>query len=170
LTRGLLRRPSSRLAPPALLPPLPFRLEKRLGREEKNDEKSVKSALKTAQSQGKAEQKAIKAEAKARKLVDKYQHKEVKYAQGVAHAQEKHDKMVVKLNKAKQDLEIKGNERSRLVAERDPKLHALEQQQAMKKEHDVRRASPRRLSSAGHLNRFSLSQVQRQASLKAAAP
>ncbi|BGP14569.1 hypothetical protein JCM10213_001918 [Rhodosporidiobolus nylandii] len=114
-------------------------LEKKLHKDEKQDEKQLKSALKATQNQAKAEQKATKAESKARKLVDKYTTKEAKYAKGLARAQEKHDKMVATLNKAKQDLEIKTQERQKLVNERMPKQQALENQQHLKAEHDAAR-------------------------------
>lgn len=77
------------------------------------------------------------AEAKARKLVDKYTTKEAKYAKGLARQQEKHNKMVQTLEKAKHDLATKSQERERIIALRQPKQQTLEQQKHIKAEHDV---------------------------------
>ncbi|GAA5967220.1 hypothetical protein JCM11641_000480 [Rhodosporidiobolus odoratus] len=115
------------------------RLEKTLHKEEKADEKHLKTALKATQNQAKEEKKAGKAETKARKLVDKYTTKEAKYAKGLARAQEKHDKMVASLNKAKQDLDLKTQERARVVGLRSGKQHELEEQQHLKQAHDAQR-------------------------------
>jgi len=67
----------------------------------------------------------------------------MKYAKGLTRAQEKHNKSVAALNKAKQDLELHTQEHNRLVQERQPRVNQLEQVKAEKAQHDVRPPSVR---------------------------
>ncbi|GAA5884832.1 hypothetical protein JCM16303_007292 [Sporobolomyces ruberrimus] len=114
-------------------------LEKKLHKEEKKENKQVEAALKNSREHEKKEAKAAKAEAKARKAVEKATNKEAKAARKLVKAQETHDKSTATLTKAKNELALREQEKQRLLAERDPKLAALHEQQALKKEHDAAR-------------------------------
>ncbi|SCV74136.1 BQ2448_6568 [Microbotryum intermedium] len=115
------------------------KIEKVVKKEEKKDVKQLKVVEKDAKSKIKEEAKAAKELSKLQKKVDKAKLKEVKHKGVLTQAQAKYDASLTKLTMLTQQLDVKREDHTKLMALRDNKKATLEQVVAVKEENDATR-------------------------------